>query len=136
MTKKHSKDTPKIKAARTTRRSRAKPVGTIEFRSECAIARTLDVVGDKWSLLIIRDILMRDKRTYSELATSPETIPTNILAQRLKWLVEHGLLQKEMYQKRPPRYEYTPTPKCKRLLPILDAMISFGRRELDGKVRP
>ena len=51
-------------------------------RSPCAVANSLDILGDKWSLLVVRDLL-HGKRTYGELALSPERIPTNILADRL-----------------------------------------------------
>jgi DNA-binding HxlR family transcriptional regulator len=60
-------------------------------RSACAIANTLDLVGDRWSLLVIRDLLS-GKRTYSELLASPERIPTNILADRLKRLEGAGII--------------------------------------------
>ena len=60
-------------------------------RSPCPIANALDVVGDKWTLLVVRDLL-RGKRTYSELLASPERIPTNLLAERLERLERAGLM--------------------------------------------
>ncbi len=60
-------------------------------RSACAIANSLDILGDKWSLLVVRDLL-HGKRTYGELALSPERIPTNILADRLKRLESAGIV--------------------------------------------
>ncbi len=71
-------------------------------RSPCPIANTLDLIGDKWSLLVIRD-LRRGKCTYSELLDSPEGIPTNILADRLKRLEEAGGIERSAYQERPVR---------------------------------
>jgi DNA-binding HxlR family transcriptional regulator len=79
-------------------------------RSACAIANSLDIVGDKWSLLVVRDLL-HGKRTYGELANSPERIPTNILADRLKRLEGAGIIVSIPYQQRPMRYAYTLTPK-------------------------
>ena len=69
-------------------------------RSACAIANSLDIVGDKWSLLVVRDLL-HGKRTYGELADSPERIPTNILAERLKRLEHAGIITSTPYQQRP-----------------------------------
>ena len=78
------------------------------------MANTLDIVGDKWSLLIIRD-MRHGKRTYGELADSPERIPTNILADRLRRLEDAGIVARSAYQERPPRYAYTLTDKGKDL---------------------
>ncbi|HEY9110916.1 MAG TPA: helix-turn-helix domain-containing protein, partial [Rhodanobacteraceae bacterium] len=79
-------------------------------RSPCAVANSLDLVGDKWSLLVVRD-LFYGKRTYGELADSPEHIPTNILADRLKRLEAAGIISSTPYQQRPVRYAYALTPK-------------------------
>jgi DNA-binding HxlR family transcriptional regulator len=62
-------------------------------RSACPVANTLDIVGDKWSMLIVRD-MRHGKRTYGELARSPEGIPTNILADRLRRLEEAGIIER------------------------------------------
>jgi DNA-binding HxlR family transcriptional regulator len=72
------------------------------LRSPCAVACTLDLVGDKWSLLVVRDLL-RGNVTYGELQNSPEGIPTNILADRLKRLEEARLIAKSAYQEHPVR---------------------------------
>jgi DNA-binding HxlR family transcriptional regulator len=104
------------------------------FRSECPIARVLDVLGDRWSLLIIRDVL-RDRQTFSKILDSnSEQIATNILAERLNRLVENGLLEKRPYQERPLRFEYLPTKRCKALKPVLRAIAKFGVDELNGKL--
>jgi DNA-binding HxlR family transcriptional regulator len=63
----------------------------IEFRSSCPIANTLDIIGDKWSLLVIRDLFI-GRSTYSEMLKSPENIATNILVNRLKKLISYGLI--------------------------------------------
>src|ERR1700758_2525537 len=90
------------------------------LRSACAIANSLDIVGDKWSLLVVRDLL-HGKRTYGELANSPEGIPTNILAERLKRLEAAGIIVSTPYQQRPIRYAYTLTPKGSALGDVLQA---------------
>ncbi|WP_455205205.1 winged helix-turn-helix transcriptional regulator [Kaarinaea lacus] len=100
-------------------------------RSTCPVANTLDVIGDKWSLLVIRD-LFADKSTYSEFQESPEAIPTNILADRLNRLVEQGLVEKSPYQERPVRYAYTLTPKGRDLGPLLVEMVKWGEKYFPG----
>ncbi len=94
-------------------------------RSGCPIANTLDIVGDKWSLIIVRDMLTGKKR-YGEFQDSPEGIPTNILASRLKRLTAAGLITKTPYQKHPPRYAYALTKKGRALIPVVQAMCVFG----------
>ena len=100
-------------------------------RSPCPVACTLDIVGDKWTLLVIRD-LFSGKKTYSQFQNAPEKIPTNILADRLKRLVEHGIIDKQPYQSRPVRYEYLLTPKGKALGAVLKVMKEWGEKYLDG----
>ena len=103
-------------------------------RSACPVANTLDVIGDKWTLLVIRDLYM-GKTTYREFQTSPETIPTNILADRLNRLLEHGLVSKSPYQDRPVRYAYTLTPKGKALSPVLEEMAKWGKKYIPDLTR-
>jgi DNA-binding HxlR family transcriptional regulator len=98
-------------------------------RSPCAVANTLDIIGDKWTLLIIRDLLL-GKRLYSEFAQSPEKISTNILADRLEKLELHGLVIKRAYSDKPLRYEYLLTDKGRELLPILREMIHWAKKHI------
>jgi DNA-binding HxlR family transcriptional regulator len=106
------------------------------YRSTCPIANVLDIVGDKWTLLVVRDLLMLGKRRYGEFQASPEAIPTNILAERLKRLEAAGLVKKELYQDNPPRAEYFLTRKGADLGPILKAMGQWGHRYIPGVVIP
>src|SRR5436190_21899138 len=94
-------------------------------RSTCAIACTLDLVGDKWSLLVIRDLL-HGKSTFKQLLESPEKIPTNLLADRLKRLEDAGVIASALYQERPPRYAYSLTEKGKGLGEVLLAYVRWG----------
>lgn len=105
-------------------------------RSACPIAGTLDVVGDKWSLLVVRDMLLHGKRTYGELAASEEGIPTNILAERLERLEAAGIIAASKYQDRPPRYAYALTEKGKSLGKVLLALVEWGRANIPGTVAP
>jgi DNA-binding HxlR family transcriptional regulator len=100
-------------------------------RSPCAVACTLDLVGDKWSLLVVRDLLQRDA-TYGELQNSREGIPTNILADRLKRLEEAGLIARSPYQEHPVRYLYGLTEKGKSLRDVLRAIVQWGQKHIPG----
>ena len=102
-------------------------------RSACAIANSLDIVGDKWSLLVVRDLL-HGKHTYGELALSPERIPTNILADRLERLLSTGIVTRAPYQQRPVRYSYTLTPKGRALGEVLLAFVRWGKQHIPGTV--
>jgi len=96
-------------------------------RSPCPIATALDILGDKWTLVVLRDLFMGACR-YSAFLASPERIPTNILADRLKRLVAEGLAEKRPYQPRPVRYEYRLTDKGQRLLPVLQELCRWTNR--------
>jgi DNA-binding HxlR family transcriptional regulator len=102
-------------------------------RSACAVASSLDIVGDKWSLLVVRDLL-HGKRTYGELSRSPERIPTNILADRLARLESAGIVASTPYQRRPVRYAYTLTPKGRALGDVLLAFVRWGQQHIPGTV--
>lgn len=104
----------------------------VEFkRSPCPVASTLDLIGDKWTLLVVRDLL-RGKRTYGELLDSPERIPTNILAERLKRLEHAGLITSAAYQERPVRRAYTLTPAGRSLSGVLKAFARWGEEHIPG----
>jgi DNA-binding HxlR family transcriptional regulator len=84
---------------------------------------------------VVRDLVM-GKKTYSEFAQSPESIPTNILAERLKRLEAYGIIRKQQYQDNPVRYEYLLTEKGAGLRPVLLAMVKWGNEYIDGTLRP
>jgi DNA-binding HxlR family transcriptional regulator len=100
-------------------------------RSPCPVANALDIVGDKWSLLIVRDML-HGKQTYGELAASPEGIPTNILADRLRRLDDAGIIASAAYQERPVRYAYTLTDKGRDLREVVLACVQWGKKHVPG----
>lgn len=101
----------------------------MQRRSNCPVACALDLAGDRWTLLVVRDLL-RGRRTYGELAASPEGIPTNILADRLRRMQASGLIEAAAYQKRPVRYAYALTEKGRGLEVVLSALARWGKRHI------
>lgn len=102
------------------------------FRSECSIARTLELVGDKWTLLILRDLMWHGKHTFQALQSSTENIPTNLLSERLKRLIGWGLVYRHPYQERPVRYSYYLTDAGLALEPVLLGVMHWGNTYLGG----
>jgi DNA-binding HxlR family transcriptional regulator len=100
-------------------------------RSGCPIAATLDILGDRWTLVILRDML-NGKRRFSQFLDSPEKITTNVLTDRLALMERAGLVKKTAYQFRPKRFEYAPTRKGEALLPMLQAMCRWANRYVPG----
>jgi DNA-binding HxlR family transcriptional regulator len=94
--------------------------------SECPVARSLDMIGEWWSLLIIRDAL-RGLRRFEEFQESLG-IARNMLSRRLKALVAAGILEKRAYVARPPRYDYQLTAKGEELLPVVVNLHLWGNR--------
>ncbi len=105
------------------------------FRSSCPITSVLDIVGDKWTLVVVRDLFLGRHR-YGDFLASPEGIPTNILADRLKRLEAAGIVKREQYQDNPPRAEYYLTRKGAALGPILRAMREWGKQYIPGVTTP
>jgi DNA-binding HxlR family transcriptional regulator len=104
-------------------------------RSQCPVACTLDLVGDRWSLLIVRDLLA-GKHRYGEFLASAEGIPTNILAERLRRFEGQGLIERVPYSSRPPRYEYQLTDAGRELGPALLELARWGLRHVPGTRPP
>ena len=92
---------------------------TIDFRCKCPISSALDIIGDKWTLLIIRDMLFDHKTTFKDFSSSVESIATNILSSRLKLLEEVGIIRKNKKEGNQKSNVYTLTQKGLRLLPII-----------------
>ena len=100
-------------------------------RSRCPVACTLDILGDKWTLLVIRDLFF-GKSTFGEFQKSPEKIPTNILADRLKRLEQAEIVFKEQYLQRPPRYAYKLTEKGRELGVVLKSIADWAGKHIPG----
>jgi DNA-binding HxlR family transcriptional regulator len=94
----------------------------------CSVARTVDVLGDTWSLLVLRELFLGAHR-FDQMQQHLG-IARNVLAARLKRLVDHGLLEKRLYQQHPPRFEYHLTRKGLDLQPVLVGLMQWGDRYL------
>jgi DNA-binding HxlR family transcriptional regulator len=103
----------------------------VKKRSSCPAACALDVAGDKWTLLVVRDLL-RGRHTFKELLTGGEGIPTNILADRLKKMEAAGLIEATPYQDKPVRWRYELTAKGRELDEVLGAVARWGKKHIRG----
>jgi DNA-binding HxlR family transcriptional regulator len=106
-----------------------------DLRSGCPIAAALDLLGDRWTLLVLRDVLLLGKSRFQEFQESPEGISSNTLSERLERLERHGLLVREVYQDRPQRHRYVVTPKGRDLLPLLREAALWGMRHVPGTMQ-
>jgi DNA-binding HxlR family transcriptional regulator len=100
----------------------------IEFRSTCPISTALDIFGDKWSLLIIRDLVFNEKSTYGEFLNSEEKIATNILADRLALLEAGGIISKHSHPEHKLKVLYKLTQKGLELIPVLIEIIAWSEK--------
>ena len=94
---------------------------------KCPVASSLDLVGDRWTLLIVRDLL-RGRSRFSELHTSVEGIPTSVLSDRLKMLEAASVVTRRFYSDHPPRAEYLLTAKGHELGTVVGALAAWGER--------
>ena len=104
----------------------------IDARSKCSIACSLDIVGDKWSLLIIRDAIFLKKKSFNEFRNSAEKIASNILTNRMEKLVRYGIMNKSQNPDNKLKFDYVLTDKGKQLKPIIDALGEWGYQHIDG----
>ncbi len=107
----------------------------IKKRSSCPISSVLDILGDKWTLLVVRDLFI-GLTTFSDFQDSPEKIPTNILSDRLKRLEQEGIISKTKYQEHPVRYNYGLTEKGQKLGPVLQEIMKWGSEYLSDIASP
>jgi DNA-binding HxlR family transcriptional regulator len=94
----------------------------------CPVARTLEIIGDRWTMLIIRDLLLKGSRKFVDFEQSLAGISPNTLSGRLKVLEEAGLIERRFYEQRPPRAEYVITDKGSELRPALRALKDWGQK--------
>lgn len=92
----------------------------------CSIARTLSVIGDRWTMLVLRETFLRTRR-FEDFQTHIGAT-RHVLADRLQKLVEHGILERVQYQDRPPRFEYKLTEKGRDLYPVITSLLGWGDR--------
>ncbi len=96
----------------------------------CNIAQSLNIIGDRWTLLIIHEIFI-GHTLFSEIKNGLTGISSNLLADRLKYLEEEGLIQSELYSRHPPRYRYTLTKSGEDLEHVFNALILWGHDHLE-----
>ena len=94
--------------------------------TDCPIARALDIVGEKWSLLILRDLFRKGPLRFQGVAEGLPGIAPNTLSARLKLLETQGVIETRLYENHPPRYEYLLTEKGRSLAPVLKALYKWG----------
>ena len=102
----------------------------LDWRSVCSITSGLDVLGDKWSLLIVRDLIAHGTRTYSEFRESPEHVATNILASRLRLLTSLGIIERTNPDGAARNNAYRLTPSGAALRPVLEALGTWAQTYL------
>jgi DNA-binding HxlR family transcriptional regulator len=102
------------------------------YDQHCPIAMTLDIIGERWTIIIIRDLYFGRSR-FNELLEASPGMSTKILSERLKLLEAHGLVERRVYSQHPLRAEYALTERGMTLEPVLNAIGEWGRRHL---VRP
>ncbi len=100
----------------------------IKNRSDCPISFSLDFIGDKWTLLILRDIIFGGKSTYGEFLSSKEKMATNILADRLSMLEINGFLNKQVGVDKKSKFVYTMTEKGIELIPLIMELTIWGSK--------
>jgi len=98
---------------------------------DCPVARTLDLIGERWTILLLRDLLMHGPRRFQDFQASLPGVAPNMLSTRLKAMEDNGLVRRALYNERPPRLEYVLTDKGKSLGPIVKAMRAWGNAHPD-----
>jgi len=100
----------------------------------CPVAKTLEVVGERWTMLLVRDLL-RGPRRFQDFQASLTGIAPNVLSDRLKLLEEHGVVERWFYSQHPPRAEYLLTEKGRDLSIVVAALASWGSRHAESAAR-
>jgi len=93
---------------------------------DCPVARTLDVIGERWTILILRDLFLEGPRRFQDFQESLEGIAPNTLSARLKVLEGEGVISRRLYSDHPPRLDYALTDKGRKLGPVLKALRTWG----------
>jgi DNA-binding HxlR family transcriptional regulator len=101
------------------------------LQTQCPIQFTVDIIGNKWSILILRELFSGRRRTCVLMSALPG-ISSKTLAQRLRELEQHGLVERQIFAEVPPRVEYSLTEKGRELQPLMDALYAVGRSWLKG----
>jgi DNA-binding HxlR family transcriptional regulator len=99
-----------------------------KYSMRCSIASTLDVIGDRWTILILRDLFLYPTRRFQDFEASLPGLTPSVLSSRIKELTAHGILTSRLYAEHPPRPEYMLTRKGRALNPVLMAMKAWGEQ--------
>jgi DNA-binding HxlR family transcriptional regulator len=97
---------------------------------DCPVARTLDLIGERWTILLMRDLLLHGPRRFQHFQDSLPGVAPNTLSARLKALEDNGLVRRMLYSERPPRVEYVLTDLGRSLGPVVKAMRDWGSKHL------
>src|SRR2546430_11631649 len=98
---------------------------------DCPVARTLDLIGERWTILLLRDLLLHGARRFQDFQVSLPGVAPNTLSARLKAMEDNGLVRRALYNERPPRLEYVLTDKGRSLGPVVKAMRNSGSAHVD-----
>jgi DNA-binding HxlR family transcriptional regulator len=94
----------------------------------CPVARTLDIIGERWAILILRDLFLHGPRKFQDFESSLSGVSPNTLSARLKRLEEAGIIGRRFYEEHPPRAEYLLTPKGRELGPMMKMLRAWGEK--------
>lgn len=100
----------------------------VPYDRRCPIARTLDIIGERWTILILRELVVSGPRKFQDFEHALQGLSPNTLSTRLKRLEESGVVERRFYEQHPPRAEYVLTAQGKELRPVLRALREWGQR--------
>jgi DNA-binding HxlR family transcriptional regulator len=105
-----------------------------QYGQGCPVAKSLEFLGERWTLLIVRDLLRGGAKKFADFQTSLAGITPGVLSQRLKVLEDHGIVDRRLYSEHPPRAEYTLTERGLELRPVVRALAAFGAKHLGAEL--
>jgi DNA-binding HxlR family transcriptional regulator len=118
----------RLACASLSRTQPGEPGMSVDYTQYCPVGRTLDIIGDRWTLLILRDLMLDGPRRFHDLQASLSRISPNTLSARLKALEAHGIVERRLYADHPPRAEYVLTAKGNELRPVLRSLRTWGEK--------
>ena len=95
----------------------------------CPVVRALDIIGDSWTILILRDLFLDGARKFQDFQESLSDVSPNTLSARLKKLEKHGIIERRFYEQHPPRAEYLLTDKGRELGPVMKSLRDWGSKQ-------
>ncbi len=102
------------------------------YDPRCPVARTLNIIGERWTILILRDLILHGPRKFQDLLSSLSGISPNTLSARLRTLEDGGIISRRFYEDHPPRAEYVLTEKGLELRPVLRTLRDWGQKHTSG----